>query len=151
MKQSFKVTIEHNGEQTSIATPMTWFDVTDCIDVIHRAMLGAGFTMGGTLMIVSDDDARKMDCSCLSGASRAEHRRQQNIDKHSLKFLEIIEAQFLPHHDFETKVFTGLMSGDGIKVAATYEDECKAARGEKFNEAMPIEWRRVDGEIFKYL
>ena len=102
-------------------------------------------------MIVSDDDARKMDCSCLSNASRAEHRRQQNIDKHSLKFLEIIEAQFLPHHDFETKVFTGLMSGDGIKVAATYEDECKAARGEKFNEAMPIEWRRVDGEIFKYL
>ena len=151
MKQSFKVTIEHNGEQTSIATPMTWFDVTDCIDVIQRAMLGAGFTLGGTLMIVSDDDVRKMDCHCAPDANRREHRRQQNIDKQSLKFLEIIEVQFLPHHDFETKVFTGAMWGDGIRVAATYEDECKAARGEEFNELMPIEWRKVDGEIFKYL
>ena len=151
MKQTFKVTIEHNGEQTSIATPMTWFDVTDCIDVIQRAMAGAGFTLGGTLMIVGDDDVRKLNCDCTPIASRAEHRRRQNIAKQSLKFLEIIEVQFLPHHDFETKVFTGLMSGDGIKVAATYEDECKAARGEKFNEAMPIEWRRLDGEIFNYL
>jgi hypothetical protein len=151
MKQSFKVTIEHNGEQTSIATPMTWFDVTDCIDVIQRAMLGAGFTLGGTLMIVSDDDVRKMDCHCAPDANRREHRRQQNIDKQSLKFLEIIEVQFLPNQDFETKVFTGFNDEGWLKVAATYEDECKAARGEEFNELMPIEWRRLDGEIFKYL